>query len=554
MPIAGGALAVYAPSRPELQGADREWLETLVSQGAQALDRAGRYETERGIAETLQRSVLPEQLPTVPGIELAARYLPGTVGVDVGGDWYDAIQLDDGRIGLVVGDVVGKGVQAAAMMGQLRNTLRAFAFERTDPGEVVRRLGKFIEGMLEEAPFATLVYLVVDPRTRGVRYVVAGHPPPLIRAADGTTTFLEGGRALPMGVEASLQFEVGDAQLEPGSTIILYTDGLVERRGRSLDEGLELLSSSSAGSDDDPEELVDTVIAALLGDDERPDDVAILALRFATAVVDDLALVVPTTQEGLVRMRDSLREWLEETRIEADVEAEVMLAAWEACANAVEHAQRPSQPTFGLGAALDDAGWIRVEVQDSGQWKPGDGSTDRGLGLVLMRSLMDTVEVHTGRCRHHGRDGASPRAGGRGLDRCAEGYGYADAAPDQRTGEPHGLHVDAPAVADDVAIVRFRGEADLHTAPILRDALEEAIETGAGTLVVDLTGVTFVDSMMLGVLLGATRRTRPRGTRMRIVVDDPHVRRVFELTLLDRVLELYPSLELRPRRGEPSGG
>jgi anti-sigma B factor antagonist len=120
--------------------------------------------------------------------------------------------------------------------------------------------------------------------------------------------------------------------------------------------------------------------------------------------------------------------------------------------------------------------------------------------------------------------------------------------------ERHGLHVDAPAVTDDVVVVRFRGEADLHTAPILRDALEEAIGTGAGTLVVDLTGVTFVDSMMLGVLLGATRRTRPRGTRIRIAVDDPHVRRVFELTLLDRVLELYPSLELALDRGEPSGG
>ena len=120
-PLADGALAVQSPARRGFAGADREWLQTLASQGAQALDRAGRYEAERGIAETLQRSVLPERLPTVSGITLAARYLPGSVGVDVGGDWYDAIQLEDGRVGLVIGDVVGKGVQAAAMMGQLRN-------------------------------------------------------------------------------------------------------------------------------------------------------------------------------------------------------------------------------------------------------------------------------------------------------------------------------------------------------------------------------------------------------------------------------------------------
>jgi anti-sigma regulatory factor (Ser/Thr protein kinase) len=392
--LASGALAVRLPAERDLAAADCEWLVTLVSQGALALDRAGRYETEREIAETLQRSVLPERLPALHGVKLAARYLPGTVGVEVGGDWYDAIHLEDGRIGLVVGDVVGKGVQAAATMGQLRNALRAFAFEHNDPDEVVSRLGKLVDGMTE-APFATLAYLVVDPRGRGVRYVVAGHPPPLIRAPDGTTAFLDGGRTLPIGVDASLSFEAGDVQLEAGSTIVLYTDGLVERRGRPLDEGLDLLTTSATETDSDPEELVDTLIAALIGEDERPDDVAVLALRFTSAVIDDLRLVVGATQDGLVEMRHALRAWLREANTGSDATAEVVLAAWEACANAVEHAQRPSQPTVGLRAMLDDAGWIRIEVRDSGQWKPSHGSADRGLGLTLMRSLMDTVEVNT---------------------------------------------------------------------------------------------------------------------------------------------------------------
>ena len=197
-PLASGALAVRSRLRRQLAAADREWLVTLVSQGAQALDRAARYETERGIAETLQRSVLPERLPASHGVKLAARYLPGTSGVDVGGDWYDAILLGDGRIGVVIGDVVGKGVRAAAMMGQLRNALRAFAFEHSDPQVVVSRLGKLVDGMME-VPFATLAYLVVDPRTREVRYVVAGHPPPLVRAPDGTTTFLSGGERCRSG-------------------------------------------------------------------------------------------------------------------------------------------------------------------------------------------------------------------------------------------------------------------------------------------------------------------------------------------------------------------
>ena len=393
-PLASGALALQLPSAA-ISDADREWLLTLVSQGEQAVDRAGRYETERGIAETMQRSVLPERLPSVGGVTLAARYLPGTVGVDVGGDWYDIIQLEDGSIGLVVGDVVGKGVQAAAMMGQLRNALRAFAFEYDDPHTVVSRLDKLVEGMIDSA-FATLVYLVVDPRQRRARYVVAGHPPPLIRSPDGTTSFLEQGRSLPIGVDASLEFEAGEVLLQQGSTILLYTDGLVERRGTPLDEGLRMLAEAAAASEDDPEELVETVLGALIGENERPDDVAVLAIRFAAPVVDDLRLVLPSTQNGLVEMREVLRAWLARGKVDEGVAAEAVLAVWEACANAIEHAQQPSQLSFRLRATLDDAGRMRIEVRDSGQWKPGTGSAERGLGLGLMRSFMDTVEVSPG--------------------------------------------------------------------------------------------------------------------------------------------------------------
>ncbi len=394
-PLASGALVLELASKRPISDADHEWLLTLVSQGEQALDRAGRYETERGIAETMQRSVLPERLPSVSGVTLAARYLPGTVGVDVGGDWYDIIQLEDGAIGLVVGDVVGKGVQAAAMMGQLRNALRAFAFEYDDPHTVVSRLDKLVEGMLDSA-FATLVYLVVDPRQRLAQYVVAGHPPPLIRSPDGTTSFLEHGRSLPIGVDASLSFEAGEVQLEQGSTILLYTDGLVERRGSPLDEGLRKLAEAAAASDDDPEELVEAVLGALIGDNERPDDIAVLAIRFAAPVLDDLRLVLPSTQHGLVEMREVLRGWLARGEVDEDVAAEAVLAVWEACANAVEHAQEPVQSSFRLRATLDDGGRMRVEVRDSGQWKPATGTTERGLGLGLMRSFMDTVEVSPG--------------------------------------------------------------------------------------------------------------------------------------------------------------
>ena len=160
-----------------------------------------------------------------------------------------------------------------------------------------------------------------------------------------------------------------------------------------LDEGLGLLAESAASVDDDPEELVDSVLAALIGDNERPDDIAVLAIRFATSVIDDLRLVLPSSQEGLVEMRDGLRSWLSRGNVADEDAAEAVLAVWEACANAVEHAQVPSESSFQLEARLDDAGRMRVEVRDTGQWKEGDGSAGRGLGLGLMRSLMDTVHV-----------------------------------------------------------------------------------------------------------------------------------------------------------------
>jgi anti-sigma regulatory factor (Ser/Thr protein kinase) len=281
------------------------------------------------------------------------------------------------------------------MMGQLRNALRAFAFEFDDPHTVVSRLDKLVGGMMD-APFATLIYLVVDPRERSAQYVVAGHPPPLLRRPDGSTVFLEQGRALPIGVDASLPFTAGEIQLEQGSTILLYTDGLVERRGSPLDEGLRQLAEAAAASDDDAEEIIGNVIEALILDGERPDDIAVLAIRFAAAVVDDLVLTLPSTQPGLVEMRDVLRAWLKRGNVDPTVAGEAVLAVWEAGANAVEHAQSPSESFFRLQATLDDGGRMRIEIRDSGRWKPGVGTAERGLGLGLMRSFMDTVEVSPG--------------------------------------------------------------------------------------------------------------------------------------------------------------
>jgi GAF domain-containing protein/anti-sigma regulatory factor (Ser/Thr protein kinase) len=389
-----GALCFTFTDPPDLSAAQREWMISLAGQCTQALDRAGRFESERAIAETLQRSVLPGRLPELDDVEIAARYLPGTAGVDVGGDWYDAIRLEGGFLGLVVGDVVGKGVRAAATMAQLRNGLRAFAFEHVDPEEALVLLNGLVDG-LADAPFATLAYVVLDPGGLRCRYVVAGHPPPILVGPDGSARFLDEGRALPLGVDGAAVFPPGICMLEPGSTLLLYTDGLVERRDRPLDQGLEALRLVTERGPTDPDALVDDILDWAFAGDERGDDVALLAVRLTAAPVDDLSLTLPARADGLVQMRTSLRSWLAAAGVvPAEVE-DIVLAAWEACANAVEHAQEPARETFELDAARDGHGGVRLSVRDSGRWKPAlDGAaSDRGLGLVLIRSLMHEVEV-----------------------------------------------------------------------------------------------------------------------------------------------------------------
>ena len=398
--VAGGrslGVAVFAWCTPRvLDESEVTFFETLASQCALALDRARRYESERTIAETLQRSVLPESLPSVDGIELAARYLPGTAGVDVGGDWFDVIPLEGGRVGLVVGDVVGKGVKAAATMGQMRNGLRAFALDERRPAPAVSRLNKLLDSV-SDAPFATLAYVSVDPRSGVCRYTVAGHPPPLLVSPDrdGGAEFLTGGRSLPLGVGNDVEYGQDVVELEPGALIVLYTDGLVERRDRSLDQGLERLRTAAADSSRDPDELLEEILEACIGDVERADDVAVLVMRFAERVVENLVLRLPAEPSSLVVVRERLRQWLAATPATVEEANDVVLAAWEACANAVEHAQAPEQDTFDVEASIVGTS-ILVRIQDSGRWKASEARPDRGLGLVLIRSLMDEIDVSPG--------------------------------------------------------------------------------------------------------------------------------------------------------------
>jgi serine phosphatase RsbU (regulator of sigma subunit) len=342
---AEGVLVTSWKERTTLTQDERSFVQTLANQCAQALERARHFESERTIAETLQRSVLPASLPQVAGISIAARYLPGTTEVEVGGDWFDAIQLRNGRLGLVVGDVVGKGVRSAATMAQLRNGLRAIALDQMKPSSTIERLNRLMDGV-SESSFATVVYLVIDPAAGVCRFTSAGHPPPLAVYPDGRAEYLEGGRGLPLGTVAEPSYTQDTVEVPIGSTLILYTDGLIERRDQTIDEGLAQLREAALVGPLDPERLVDHVLHELVGAGQRRDDIAILAVRLLVVAPHPLRLRLPAANGSLSIVRDALRTWLEPAPVTKAEAGEIVLAAWEACANAVEHALAPTEECF----------------------------------------------------------------------------------------------------------------------------------------------------------------------------------------------------------------
>jgi len=423
--VAGGkpfAVTVLVWDRPgPLAPDERSFIEAIASQCGQALDRAQRYETERTIAETLQRSVLPETLPSLEGATVAARYLPGTAAMDVGGDWFDTIPLADGRLAFVVGDVVGKGVQAASTMAQLRNGMRALTLDSADAGRIVTKLSRLLDGYTD-APFATLAFVTVDPKTHETSVISAGHLPPLVLTPGGAPRMLEGGRGLPLGVEPDTTYEAWSTTLEPGSVIVLYTDGLVERRDRSLDEGLRLLVEAAAEATFDPEEVVDLVIDRLVGDADRGDDIAVLAVALDRAPLGKFAVHVPADRGSLVELRDAFGQWLDRGGISENDRRDLILATWEASANAVEHARDPAEPLIGVQATL--AGdRVTVEVSDTGTWREPRERPERGLGLRLIQALMTSLTVEQG-------DGGTRVIMERALSRERAGEGGAHAADD----------------------------------------------------------------------------------------------------------------------------
>ncbi len=382
-----GVLHVGSLAPRRFTADERDLLQLAGDRAALAIQNAKLFE-QRRLAEVLQRRLLPD-LSQISDLELAARYLPAS-GAGLGGDWYDAFQLGGDRVAIATGDVVGHGVAAAAVMAQLRTALRAYAADGHAPSAAVERVNSLIWD-LGPPTMTTLAYVVIDLERESLESVIAGHPPPLIISPGGEAAYLPLQGGVPLGTSRLARYRCDTHAFEAGSTVILYTDGLVESRRVSIDDGLARLRSLVAGQDD-LEALCTRLVEGLVPP-ERADDVALVAARLPP-LPERLSGRWPAETQALARVRRLLRRWLRAQGATADEISDITVACQEACTNAVEHAYRPGHNSFHLEATCD-AGRVRIAVRDDGRWRPPRG-TNRGRGISMMQQLMDVAEIrHT---------------------------------------------------------------------------------------------------------------------------------------------------------------
>ncbi|WP_406089596.1 SpoIIE family protein phosphatase [Streptomyces sp. NBC_01013] len=403
-----GALGLLYSDKDGFTADERNLLVALGSSIAQSLQRAMLYEQEHDLAEGLQQAMLPRRVPEVPGAQIAVRYRSARLGRDIGGDWYDVIPLPGGRVGTVIGDVQGHDTHAAAVMGQLRIVLRAYAAEGHSPATVMARASVFLHE-LDTDRFATCTYAEADLTTGVVQVVRAGHVDPLIRDADGSCrkVLVEGG--LPLGLSAEfgrLEYPVSTVELDPGQTMVLFTDGLVELPGADLDEGVQLLTAMIRNGPQDLQRLADRLCESV---DERggEDDVAVLLLRRKAAhapqpggrLQQHVGQNDPEALSSARHMiRAAVRAWGAKERAD-----EVELAADELTTNALMHTDGGAIVTIRVLTGPERR--LRVDVEDRSSALPrrrdaGEAGVS-GRGLMLVDRLADAWGVEsrgTGKC------------------------------------------------------------------------------------------------------------------------------------------------------------
>ncbi|MFL0024618.1 SpoIIE family protein phosphatase [Streptomyces sp. NBUL23] len=402
---------------------ERAVLSTVARMLAQALARAGVAETERELSLGLQRSMMPTLGPQIPGMTVAARYVPTGGGLQVGGDWYDMIPLPNGRIALVIGDVQGHDVRAAGLMGQLRIALRAYASEGHRPDAVLSRASRFLSGLTDayesvegdEEPatprFATCLYAEVDPEAGTLDIARAGHPDPVVVSTDGTAVIRQTAGGLPLGIETDSDYPTTRVVLEPGETIMLCTDGLIETGGHDMATGWDRLRPVLEEPVEDLEQLADALVQAVHGPtshyttgplaDRREDDIAVLVLRRETTSAREtpprrsVLTIAQAEPERISVGRQLVRELLHDWSDPEQVDSAVLMVS-EMATNVLVHTDGDALMVAEISGEQGERR-LRVEVADASdelphRRRPGEMASS-GRGLVLMEMLADAWGV-----------------------------------------------------------------------------------------------------------------------------------------------------------------
>ncbi|MFJ5260748.1 SpoIIE family protein phosphatase [Streptomyces sp. NPDC088387] len=399
---------------------ERSVLTTVARMLAQALTRAGAAESERELTDGLQRSMLPTLGPEIPGMSVAARYVPTGGGLQVGGDWYDMIPLpgEGGRFALVIGDVQGHDVRAAGLMGQLRTALRAYASEGHRPDAVLSRASRFLHGIdraeeeFGDLRFATCLYVEVDPATGLLDIARAGHPDPAIRMADGTVLKRATPGGLPLGIDPDADYPTTRIALQAGETLMLCTDGLIETGGHDLETGWQRIRAILENHRSGLDELADALVQAVHGPsshhttgplaDRREDDIAILLLCrqgegcgggepvvLRPRTRRTMLTVAQAEPERIAVARQQLRELLHDWSSGDQLDSAVLLVS-EMLTNVLVHTDTDALLVAEI-TGEPGARRMRVEVTDAGddlphKRRPGELASS-GRGLVLIELL-----------------------------------------------------------------------------------------------------------------------------------------------------------------------
>jgi serine phosphatase RsbU (regulator of sigma subunit)/anti-sigma regulatory factor (Ser/Thr protein kinase)/anti-anti-sigma regulatory factor len=467
----------------------------------------------RDMTASLQAALLPAAVPVLPRAGIAASYLVAGSDDAAGGDWFDAIPLDDGQVALIVGDVVGHGVAATAAMAQLRAVLAELLLAGAAIGAVGDRLDAFA-ARVPALHAATLALAIMDPESGALQYITCGHPPPLLIAADGTTRFLAGSGAGPLGTGSQQGPCTGT--LEPGDVIFLYSDGLIERPGLTLAGSMAELARVAADAAANrilpasapatAAERVCRLTVELLSRTGYCDDITALAVERRRDGVADIRLTVPSEVHSLRVLRQALTDWLVPLEPRPDDLDAVHMAVVEIVTNAIEHAYPEAEPgPIDFALSLLDDGQVECVVTDYGNWRPpAEAEDDRGNGLMVARHLVEQMQVthppsDSGQpgtvvtLRHHlvrpvtmlAEEGAGPALVG-----AETGFGV----------------ITEPVKGAARALVH--GVIDITTADQLRRRLLAACKGGTLPLTVDLTGVTRLASAGVSTLFELARQLR----------------------------------------------